>query len=183
MNGALKAEQYYTYEEWLEMDGSERSELINGEIYMMAPPMREHQKILTEIFGQLWTFLKDKPCQIYPAPFGVKLQKEEDTVLQPDISVICDLSKLNDKGCVGAPNLIVEILSPSTARYDKFTKFHEYRRAGVLEYWIVAPDEKIMTAYRLVDGEYHAEVYSNTNVAPVQVLPGCEIDLSFVFRE
>ena len=181
MNTPL-TDDYYTYEEWAELDDGNRYELLGGEIIMMAPPSTRHQKISGEIFKQIAVYLDDKPCDVYSAPFGVRLHKKKDTAFQPDITVVCDPSKITEKGCVGAPDLIVEILSSSTARHDKITKFREYLRAGVKEYWIVNPEEKLVTAYRLKDGEYVADVYGDDS-APAQVLPGCEIDLAKVFRE
>ena len=183
LSGAVKTEQYCTYEEWLAIDDGNRYELINGELYMMASPTPQHQAVAFEIGRQLGNFLIDKLCRVYPAPFDVKLHKEEDTVFQPDISMICDPSKITKKGCEGAPDFIVEILSPSTESHDRITKFRAYRSAGVQEYWIVDPDKKNVTAYRLIDGKYVADVYSNADTAPIQALPGCEIDLSLVFRD
>ena len=183
MNGAQRAEQYCTYEEWLELDGSERTELVDGIIYMMSEPTRRHEAISFEMSRQIGNFLVGKTCQGYSGNLGVKLQKGEDTVFKPDIVVICDPSKLTDKGCEGAPDFVVEILSPSNSGYDKITKFKAYRNAGVMEYWIVDPNDKSVAAYRLIDGKYVAEVYADKDAAPVQTLPGCEIDLSLVFRE
>ena len=142
LNGSIKAEQYYTYEEWLKIDDGNRYELLNGTLYMMASPTPQHQAVSGEIFRQITNFLVGKPCRIYAAPFDIRIHRGKDTVFVPDISVICDSSKINKRGCEGAPDLIVEILPPSTSRFDRFTKFHEYRRAGVQEYWIVDPDEK-----------------------------------------
>ena len=182
MNGALKAEQYYTYEEWLEIDDGNRYELLDGTLYMMASPTPQHQAISMEMGRQISNFLVGKPCRAYAA-LDVRLHKEKDTVFEPDISVICDSSKISKKGCEGAPDLVVEILSPSTSRYDRFTKFHEYRRAGVLEYWLVDPEDKIVTIHRFKNGECDTKVYSDADTAPVQTLPGCEVDLSLVFRD
>jgi len=183
MNWALSKEQYYTYEDWLAIDDGRRYELINGILYMMASPSDIHQEISFEISRQIGNFLVGKPCRIYPAPFDVRLHKDGDTVFQPDILVVCDHSKISKNGCNGAPELIIEVLSPSTSRYDRFTKFYEYLRAGVPEYWIVDPNDKTVSAYRLIDKKYTADIYSDTDMAPVQVLPGCEIELSLVFRE
>jgi Uma2 family endonuclease len=110
----------------------------------------------------------------------VRLNKNIDTVFQPDVIVVCDKSKITKRCCEGPPDLVIEIISPSTAGFDRFTKFYEYLNAGVMEYWIVDPDEKIVTAYRLIDKKYVADVYMG--IAPVQSLPDCEIDLSLVFH-
>ena len=129
---ALPAEnRRYTFADVLTWDESERVEIINGEAFMMAPPSRIHQEILTSLFGQLYDYLKGKKCKVYPAPFGVRLFEEDgdypedvDTMVEPDISVVCDPGKLDDHGCKGAPDLIIEILSRSTRQYDRITKFH-----------------------------------------------------------
>ena len=177
----LRAENYYTYEDWLALDEGTYCELIDGGIYAMATPSRRHQKVQMEISAQLHSYLRGKPCEVYPAPFAVRLDKRRDTVFIPDISVICDPQKLTDRACEGAPDLILEILSPSTSDYDKSTKFSEYLSAGVLEYWIVDPSDKTITAHRLNDGEYVTVTYSGAGAA--KTLFGCEIDLSLVFAE
>jgi Uma2 family endonuclease len=173
----------YTYEDWLSWDEDVRAELVDGEVYMMAPPSRRHQKIAGEIFGQLWAFLKGKPCEVYAGPFGVHLNEEEDTVFEPDVVVVCDKSKLDDKGCTGAPDLIVEVLSPSTGRMDKLLKLNKYQQAGVREYWIVDPQDLTVSANILEDGRYFITAYDEADVMPVAVLPGCEINLQEVFAE
>jgi Uma2 family endonuclease len=182
----LKEQEHYTYADYLSWDGKERYEIIDGEVYMMAPPSRLHQEISRELTGAFWEFLKGKPCKVYTAPFAVRLypaaDQNDDTVVEPDIVVICDSSKLDDRGCNGPPDLIVEILSPSTGRYDRIAKFQKYREAGVREYWIVDPEEKILNAYILKNGVYAAFVYGETESVPVTVLPGCEIDLAVVFE-
>jgi Uma2 family endonuclease len=127
--------------------------------------------------------LKGKPCKVYAAPFSVRLfpaaDLSDDTVVEPDIVVVCDSRKLDDRGCNGAPDLIIEILSPSTTRHDKILKFRKYREAGVREYWVLSPEEKNFVVYILKNGEYAASAYDDT--VPVAVLPGCEIDLKTVF--
>jgi Uma2 family endonuclease len=182
----LKKEEYYTYADYLQWDGPERYELIDGEAYMMAPPSRPHQKISGELFGTIWEFLKGKPCEVYAAPFAVRLNPAEDqsddTVVEPDIVVVCDPSKLDDRGCNGAPDLVVEILSPSNSRYDRIVKFQKYREAGVREYWIADPEEKSLVVYVLKNGEYVTSVYEDTDTVRVAVLPGCAIDLKGVFN-
>jgi Uma2 family endonuclease len=174
----------YTYEDWLSWDEDVRAEIIDGELYMMAPPTLIHQKVSGEIFGQLWSYLKDKPCEVFSSPVGVRLFELEDTVLEPDIIVVCDRSKLDGKVCNGAPDLVVEVLSPSTARHDRWLKYNLYRDAGVREYWIVDPDTKTVSANALSgDGEYIARAYGDTDEAPVSVLSGCVINLKDVFAE
>jgi Uma2 family endonuclease len=178
-----KEQPCYTYADYLEWDENERYEIIDGEAYMMATPSRIHQEISMALSAMLYTYLKDKPCKVYPAPFSVRLFPEEDgsddTVVEPDITVVCDPSKLDDRGCNGAPDFIIEIMSPSTARYDRIVKFNKYREAGVKEYWIADPEEKVVSAYVLKNGEYTAVNYDEA--APVTILPGCEIDLKTIF--
>lgn len=178
-----KEQPCYTYADYLAWDEGERYEIIDGEAYMMAPPSRIHQEISGDFYYALRSFLEGKPCKVYAAPFSVRLfpaeDKSDDTVVEPDITVVCDPAKLDDRGCKGPPDLIIEILSPSTARYDRIVKFNKYREAGVREYWIVDPEEKAVFAYVLKNGEYTAAIYDET--APVAVLPGCGIDLTAVF--
>jgi Uma2 family endonuclease len=137
-----------------------------------------------ELSGALWDFLKGKPCKVYAAPVSVRLHPAEDlsddTVVIPDLIVVCDSSKLDDRGCNGAPDLAVEILSPSTSRHDRIVKFQKYREAGVREYWIVDPEEKSLVVYALKNGEYVASTYEDTDTVQVAVLPGCAIDLKNV---
>jgi len=174
----------YTYADYCAWDSDERWEIIDGAAYAMAPsPGTKHQRILSELHGQLYNFLKGNPCKLFPAPFDVRLNPNEndDTVVQPDIVVVCDRSKLDDKGCKGAPDFVIEILSPSTARHDKWTKFNAYQRAGVREYWISDPDSKTLSVHVLEGGRYITSAYGDTDTAPVSVLPGCEINLSEVF--
>jgi Uma2 family endonuclease len=181
-----KEKSYYTYADYLDWDETERYEIINGEACMMAIPSRMHQKISVALSAMLYNYLEGKPCEVYPAPFSVRLFPEEDgsddTVVEPDITVVCDPFKLDDRGCNGAPDFIIEIISPSTARHDRIVKFNKYREAGVREYWIADPEEKIVSAYVLKDGHYRAVNYDDTAAVPVTILPGCEIDLKTVFE-
>ena len=124
---------HYTFADCLTWGESERIEIINGEAVMMAPPSRTHQEVSGALFAQLYTFLEGKKCRVYSAPFAVRLFEKDgdnpedvDTMVEPDISVVCDSSKLDDAGCKGAPDLVMEILSPSTMRHDRFTKFNLY---------------------------------------------------------
>jgi Uma2 family endonuclease len=158
---------------------------MDGEAYMMAAPSRIHQEISMVLSTMLHNCLEGKTCKVYAAPFVVRLFPAEDlgddTVVEPDITVVCNLSRLDDRGCNGAPDFIIEIVSPSTARYDRIVKFNKYLEAGVREYWIVDPEIKAVSAYVLEDGRYTAAVYDDAGTAPVTVLPGCGIDLKAVF--
>jgi Uma2 family endonuclease len=181
----IKESPSYTYADYLEWEEGERYEIIDGEAYMMAPPFRIHQEISGNFYYTIRTFLEGKPCKVYAAPFSVRLfpaaDKSDNTVVEPDITVVCDASKLDDRGCNGPPDLIIEIVSPSTARYDRIVKFNKYREAGVREYWIVDPEARDVFTYILKNGEYTAVNYDDTGSAPVTVLPGCEIGLAAVF--
>ena len=147
--------------------------------------MRFHQSISGNLIVQLGKFLRGKPYEVYAAPIGVRLnaEKKDDTVLQPDIVVVCDKSKLDDDGIIGAPDMVVEITSPSTARRDRFIKLLEYQKAGVREYWIVDPDTRTVSVHVLANGVYTIAAYGDEGTAPVRVLEGCEISLPGLFEE
>ena len=126
----------FTFADCLTWEEDERIELINGEAFMMAPPSSRHQRIVMGLSGQLYAYLRGKSCEIFPAPFAVRLFEQDGdspedvgTMVEPDISVICDKSKVDEHGCKGAPDLVIEVLSPSTARHDRFTKFNLYQQA------------------------------------------------------
>ena len=173
----------YTYKDYLNSDDDIRYELIDGVIYMMSSPSQAHQDISGELYGRLWNFLRGKPCKVYHAPFDVLLNADttDDTVLQPDLLVVCDMAKLDGKSCVGAPDMVIEILSPSTSKKDRIIKLNRYLQAGVREFWIVDPDDKGVTVYILKNGEYIVRAYEDTDIAPVHVLDGCRINLPEVF--
>jgi Uma2 family endonuclease len=175
----------YTYADVLDWDESVRAEIIDGEIYMMSPPATSHQWISRELFIQLCLFLQGKPCQAFAAPFGVRLfpkkDLSDDTFVEPDIVVICDSAKLDERGCNGAPDLIIEILSPSTTRKDQKVKFRKYQEAGVREYWIADPENAMVYVHILNGNQYTTKVYDETDEVPVTILPGCVIKLREVF--
>ncbi len=189
---ARKETEKYTYADYLKWDDGKRWELINGEAYDMSPaPRPVHQEILGELFLQLRTKLKGKSCKVYMAPYDVRLpfkDKREDDILdvvQPDLTVICDPKKRDDKGCLGAPDFIIEILSPGNHRHDRVKKYNLYEMAGVKEYWMVSPEERLVEVLRLgADGAYgRMTVYTETDVVPIGVLKEMEIDLNTVFLE
>lgn len=188
---ALPAEEArYTFADVLTWNEDERIEIINGKAFLMATPSRIHQEICFEIGRQLGNYLEGKPCRVYPAPFGVRLFEQNgnrpedvDTVVEPDISVVCDRSKLDRYGCKGAPDLIIEVLSPSTQRHDQLVKLNLYQRAGVKEYWIVDPQNSTVRVMLRTDAgifQTH-EVWQQNDVAKVNVLDGCFVELSKVF--
>ena len=175
----------YTYSDYLEWDDDERWELIDGVPYLMSAPNRYHQKISGNLFLQLATYLKGKSCEVYYAPFDVRLNADtlDNTVVQPDLIVVCDQSILNKAGCAGVPDLVIEILSPSTSRYDRITKFNAYRKVGVREFWIIDPVTKTLAIHILDEGDYIIHAYSDEDTVAVHVLESCNINLAEVFEE
>lgn len=187
-----KENKTYTYGDYITWPEDKRIELIDGQAYMMAPPSRIHQKVLGGIFYQFFNYLQNKSCEVYTAPFGVRLpssneenDKDIKTVVEPDIVVICDKSKLDDEGCKGAPDLIVEIVSPSTARKDKLEKFNLYEKFGVKEYWLVEPESKIVSVFTLQDNKRYGrpEIYTDEDKIKVSIFNDLIIDLKAVFQE
>ncbi len=181
----------YTYADYLKWQFEERLELIKGRIFKMSPaPRRIHQKASAIIFYNLFDYLKGKECDVYSAPFDVRLprksinDKEIFTVLQPDICVICDRSKLDDRGCIGAPDIVVEILSPGNNRKELQNKYEVYEESGVKEYWIIHPDEKTFMKYTLDDtGHYQpSRLLTFGDIVTTPVLPGFTMALDDVFN-
>lgn len=146
---SLAQERIYTIEDIYSLPEGERAELIDGKIYYMAPPSRMHQEIIHFLDRTIGNYIQSKKgtCKIYPAPFAVFLDENSNTYVEPDISIICDQSKLNDKGCKGAPDWIIEIVSPGSRRMDYYTKLFKYRTAGIREYWIVDPEKNRIMVY------------------------------------
>lgn len=182
---ALSRDKRYTYEDYVTWPDDKRCELIDGVIYMLAAPSYEHQSISRELTRQLANFLLGKPCQVYPAPVDVRLNAEidDDTVVQPDLVVICDHTKIVGNVCNGAPDMVIEILSPSTATRDCIEKFQKYLNAGVREYWIVDPSNKVVFVNILDDDKYTTGKYNHPDTISVHVLEGCTINLETVFPE
>ncbi|MEW6624731.1 MAG: Uma2 family endonuclease [Bacillota bacterium] len=188
----LNPERKYSYADYLTWDEDERWEIIDGVLYMQAAPSRIHQEILMELSKQIANYLTDKICRVYPAPFCVRLPgvndiNDEDikNVVEPDITIVCDTSKLDDNGCKGAPDMIIEIISPSTAKKDKIVKFNKYEKAGVKIYWVVEPDQKLLSVFYLQsDGRYgRPEMYTDEDKISVTIFPDLDIDLKSVFNK
>lgn len=176
----LPKDRKYTYADYLTWDDGNRYELIDGVPYMMAPaPSPDHQRISYNLVMQIGGYLKGKTCEVFYAPFDVKLN--DDTVVQPDIAIVCDKSKIDKAGCKGAPDMVVEILSPSTIRQDQVTKLNKYRESGVREYWIVSPESRSVQACLLDHGNYIIHGYTDADIIPVSILEGCTIDLGSIF--
>jgi Uma2 family endonuclease len=155
----LDLSKTYNYSDYLLWQFSERVELIKGYILKMSPaPSSRHQGISHNLNGCFYINFHKKPCRVFEAPFDVRLPiksaKKDTTVLQPDLCVICDESKIDEKGCNGAPDLIVEIISPNNSKHDIHTKFNLYLEAGVKEYWLIEPDDRMILIYTLKNGEY-----------------------------
>jgi Uma2 family endonuclease len=156
----LDLSKTYSYADYFSWKIKERVELFMGKIFEMSPaPASTHQRISRNISTELINFLQKKPCEVFYAPFDVRLEREKEdnqtfTVVQPDICVICDVTKVDERGCKGAPDLIVEILSPGNSIKEMKNKFELYQNAGVLEYWIVQPADKTIFQYILIANQY-----------------------------
>jgi Uma2 family endonuclease len=186
---ARQPEQRYSWRDYLGWPADERFELVDGAPYAMSPaPRRRHQEIGGALFSQLYTALKESGCHVFIAPFDVKLSPDEmdeaPTVVQPDITVTCDDSKLTEQGMSGAPDLIIEIVSPDSGLADRGRKFDLYRRYGVREYWIADQEEQLVEVYLLTpEKEYRrAGVYGPTQTLSCSVVDNVNVDLSEVFR-
>lgn len=175
----------YTYADYCTWGDDERWELIDGVPYAMAAPSIPHQRLLRNIGYNLHHFLRGKKCEVFYAPTDVRLNAEtlDNTVVQPDILVVCDKSKLTQAGLVGAPDMAVEILSPSSAYHDTVRKHKLYMKVGVREFWIVDPESHTVATYILCDDSYTSKVYEKPDVVPVSILEGCNVDLTEVFDE
>lgn len=183
-------ERKYSFADYLTWPENERWEIVDGVPYMQAAPSPIHQEVLNNINVQFYNYLVGKPCKVYLAPFCVRLgddaeQKHEDIkrVFEPDISIVCDKSKIDEKGCMGAPELIVEVLSPSSVRMDRVEKFNSYEEAGVKEYWLVEPQGKIVSVFVLQGNNRYGrpEIYTEDEKIAVSIFPDLVVDLSTVF--
>jgi len=188
----IDASLTYSYSNYLNWLFDDRVELIKGKVFKMSPaPSRIHQKISINIIGPLANYLKGKHCEVYAAPFDVRFPKEskEDsavfTVLQPDICVVCDKSKLDDRGCIGAPDLVVEILSPGNNKKELLHKYKVYEEFGVKEYWVVSQSDQSILIYTLNDmGRFQpSKIFTLSEKITSSVLPGFELALDDVFED
>ena len=148
---ALAQERLYTIDDIYALPDGERAELIDGQIFYMAPPSTRHQRILSFLHLEIGNYIRSKggTCEVFPAPFAVFLYEDDSKYLEPDISVVCDKNRLDEHGCKGAPDWIIEIVSPSSRAMDYYTKLSLYREAGVSEYWIVDPLKQIILVYNM----------------------------------
>jgi len=191
MSDALKIDEtdesrHYTYADYIKWEGPERYQLINGEVFQMASPTVEHQAILRDLLLQFGTWLKDKPCQVFAAPLDVRLfpkkDKSDKTVVQPDLLVVCDKSKLAKGSVDGAPDLVIEIVSPSNTHSELFLKFQYYLKAGVKEYWVIDPEKEKVQVNVYHEGRYNSVIYDKNDTISVTVLSGLEIPLKSIFE-
>ena len=154
----------YTIEDIYNLPDGQRAELIDGQIYYMAPPSRRHQRIILSLSRQIADYIdaKNGTCEVDIAPFAVFLNEDDKTYVEPDISVICDSDKLTDQGCKGAPDWIIEIVSPGSRRMDYFTKLFKYRTAGVREYWLVDPIKNFVIVYNFDRSDSEPYTFADT---------------------
>lgn len=192
----LDLNKRYTYADYLTWMFEDRVELFKGWVKKMSPaPNMSHQRISMNVAGVVWNFIQDKPCKIFTAPFDVRLVGKLNvksasspssiyTVVQPDISVICDQSKLDEKGCLGAPDWIIEVVSPGNTKREIDDKFDIYQENGVREYWIVQPTDETVTVFDLNEQTFQfRKIYNNVDEAIVGIFPGFKIDLKGVFKK
>ena len=189
----LNLSERYTYADYLTWFDDKRRELINGFIQLFAAPLRKHQKISWNLSVKFGNYIKGKDCEAYSAPFDVRFSKNGEknnnkiyTVVQPDIVIVCDKAKLDKRGCIGAPDMIIEIISKSTANKDAVKKYTLYEKHGVKEYWLVRPEEENVTVFVLNEkGKYeYISCYPNDVKIPVNIFKGdLIIDLKEIFVE
>ena len=177
--------QHHTYGDYLTWPEDQRYELIDGIAYLMAPPApsRSHQEIVGQLYRQAANSLDGKPCHAYVAPFDVRLPKTDetddqvDTVVQPDVFIVCDRHKVDERGVRGAPDWLAEVLSPATASHDQIVKIPTYERAGVPEVWLIHPTDRILSIYRLAAARYtRPSILKLKGETSISAVPGVTID-------
>jgi Uma2 family endonuclease len=186
-----QAGRRYTYADYLTWQMDEMVELIKGKIFKQAAaPRSKHQRVSGIVFNSLFNFLKGSKCEVFAAPFDVRLpvrskrNEDIDTVVQPDICVICDPEKIDELGCVGAPDLVLEILSPGNNKKELQNKYEVYEESGVKEYWVIHPNECTLIIYTLIEGKYStSKILTMGDFAKSNAIEGFELDLSEVFEK
>ncbi|RSK55149.1 Uma2 family endonuclease [Bacillus canaveralius] len=180
-----------TYADYLALDDDVRYEVIDGRVYNMSPaPTTKHQAVQRELLTEFNIYLRGKQCSVFGSPIDVCFADEDNDIkkikewVEPDLVVVCDKNKIQEKRIVGVPDLIIEILSNSTAKKDKIIKFNRYQRAGVKEYWIVDPSNENIDVYLLENGTFkHSGIYFRDDRIPVYLFEEFSIDLTNIFRE
>lgn len=180
---ALHQEKKYTIEDIYALSDNQRAELIDGQFYLMAPPGRIHQKLVSEFTQLIGSYIKSKggDCEVYPAPFAVFLNKDNQNYVEPDISVICEKDKLDDRGCNGAPDWIIEIISPSAQQIDYGIKLFKYRSAGVREYWIVNPMKRTVNVFDF-EHDQLSNLYTFDDPTPVCIYKDLSIRIADLLK-
>ena len=171
-------ERIFTIDDIYALPDGQRAELIDGQIYYMAPPNRKHQEIVRMLTQSIANYIDHNggSCKVYPAPFAVFLNEDDTNYVEPDISVVCDRSKLDDRGCNGAPDWVIEVVSPSSRQMDYSTKLFKYRSAGVREYWLVDPDKSRITVWNFE--EDNTEEFTFLDSVPANIYDDFSIDFS-----
>lgn len=175
---SIPEEHLDAWNEFLAAPETSMTEFIDGKVYMMAGPNRVHQKLSMVLSATIFNHIRESglPCEVYTAPFDVKVDEKKDNIVEPDISVICDESKLTEAGCVGAPDWIIEIVSPSNAKHDYIEKLALYLAAGVREYWIVDPEQERVMVYPLENKDFTVQTWTFKDSVPVGICEGFAID-------
>jgi len=186
----LDLNEIYSYADYLKWQFEERVEILKGRIFKMSAPNFAHQAIVGEFHYRLASYLDKKPCRVFIAPFDVRIprksndDKEIYTVVQPDLCVVCDSSKYDAKGCIGAPDIVIEILSPGNNNKELKNKYDIYEESGVKEYWIVSPQENYILVYKLVDGRFiGAHPLVSDDCITTTILPGFSMELKELFEK
>ncbi len=181
----------YSYADYLTWQMDEMVELIKGKVFKRdaAAPGMSHQRVSVRLTSAFFNFLNGKSCQVFHAPFDVRLpvkskkNQDIDTVVQPDLCVVCDLAKLDDAGCLGAPDLVVEILSPGNNKRELKNKYEVYEESGVKEYWVIHPNEQTLLIYSLDNGKFKpSRLFASGDIVESVCIPGMRIDLEELFE-
>lgn len=176
----LPKEDYYTVEDIYALPNGKRAELIDGQIYYMAPPTRRHQRIVFQLSRKIADYIDKKggSCEVNIAPFAVFLNEDDLNYVEPDISVVCSPDRLNSRGCTGAPDWIIEVVSPGTRRTDCGIKLFKYRTAGVREYWIVDPEKERITVWNFQNDDI--DEYSFSDSVESRIFPGLFLNVDSI---
>ena len=180
MAAAYQTKKFYTMEDIKALPDDLRVELIDGILYFMGQPSRIHQKIIGELYLDIAGHIRSRngPCEVYLSPFGVDLFDDQTVILIPDLTVICDIDKLDEDGCHGAPDWVIEVVSPSSKKRDNVIKLEKYRKAGVREYWIIYPDKRMLFVHLFNDGDEDVFLYSFEDLVPCSLYPELKIRLA-----